>query len=90
MNPPVFEGEVDPLQAKGWLLHIEKILDVMNCTKEQKVSFSSFMFQKEAKHWWRTVKDAIKVTGEQITWESLVNKFTEKYILEMVRDRTTS
>jgi len=50
MKPPVFEGETDPLQAEGWLLQIEKILDVINCTEEQKVSFSSFMFQKEAEH----------------------------------------
>ena len=50
MKPPIFVGEVDPLQAEGWLLQIEKILNVMNCTEEQKVSFSSFMFQKEAEH----------------------------------------
>ena len=48
MKPPIFEGEVDPLQAEAWLLQIEKILDVMNCTNEQRVSFSFFMFQKEA------------------------------------------
>ena len=53
MKPPVFEGEVDPLQAEAWLLQIEKILDVINCTVEHRVSFSSFMFQKEAEHWWR-------------------------------------
>ena len=51
MKPPVFEGKVDPLQAEACLLQIEKILDVMNCTDEQIVSFSSFMFQKEAEHW---------------------------------------
>ena len=51
MKPHVFEGEVDPLQAEAWLLQMEKILDVMNCTDEQRVSFSSFIFQKEAEHW---------------------------------------
>ena len=50
MKPLVFVGEVNPLQAEGWLLQIEKILNVMNCTDEQRVSFSSFMFQKEAEH----------------------------------------
>ena len=34
MKPPVFEGEVDPLQVEAWLLQIEKILNVMNCTDE--------------------------------------------------------
>ena len=65
-------------------------LDMMNCTKEKKVSFSSFMFQKEAAHWWRTVKDGVKNSGERITMEFLVNKFTKKYILKMTRDRMAS
>jgi len=67
MKPPVFKGEMDPLQAEAWLLQIEKILDVMNCIDEQRVSFSFFMFQKEAKHWWRTVKNSAKSTRELIT-----------------------
>ena len=87
MKPPVFKGEVDPLQAEAWLLQIEKILDVMNCTDEQRVSFSSFMFQKEAEYWWRAVKNSVKSTRESITWEFLVNKFTEKYIPETARDK---
>ena len=90
MKPPVFEGEVDPSQAEAWLLQIKKILDVMNCTDEQKVSFSSFIFQKEAEHWWRAVKDSVKSTREPLTWEFLVNKFTEKYISETARDKMAS
>ena len=90
MKPPVFEREVDPLQAKAWLLQIEKILDVMNCTDKQRVSFSSFMFQKEAEYWWRAVKNSVKSARESITWEFLVNKFTEKYILETTRDKMAS
>ena len=90
MKSPVFEGELDPLQAEAWLLQIEKILDVMNCTDEQRVSFSSFMFQKEVEHWWRAVKNSVKSTKESITWEFLVNKFTKKYIPETTRDKMAS
>ena len=67
MKPPAFEGEADPLQAEGWLLQIEKILNVMNYTEEQKASFSSFTFQKETEHWWWKVKNSVKYTGERIT-----------------------
>ena len=67
MKPPVFEGRADPLQSERWLLQIEKILDVTNYIEEQKESFSSFMFQKKAKHWWRTVKNSVKNLGEWIT-----------------------
>ena len=90
MKSPVFEGEADPLQVEGWLLQIEKILDVMNFPEEQKVSFSYFMFQKEAEHWWRAVKNSVKDKGEQIIWDFLVRKFTEKDILEMAREKMAS
>ena len=48
--PYSFEGEADHLQAKKWLLQIEKMLDVMNCSEDQSVSFASFMLQREVKH----------------------------------------
>ena len=90
MKPSVFEGKADPLQAEGWLLQIEKILDVVNYIEEQKVSFLSFMFQKEAEHSWRTIKDDVKNSRERITWEFLVNKFTEKYVPKTTKDRMAS
>ena len=48
------------------------------------------MFQKEAEHWWRAVKNSVKSTRESITWEFLVNKFTENYIPETARDKMAS
>jgi len=37
-----------------------------------------------------TVKDGVKNSRERITWEFLVNKFTEKYIPETARDKMAS
>ena len=48
LNPPVFEGVANPLQAEKWLLQIEKILDVMSYREDQRVSFATFKFQEEA------------------------------------------
>ena len=48
LNPPMFKGGADPIQAEEWLRQIEKILDVMKCTENQRLSFTSFMFQGEA------------------------------------------
>ena len=69
MKPPVFEGEVDPLQAEGWLLQIEKILDVMNCTEEQKISFHHSV-SKRSRALVAAVKNSVKDTGEWITRDS--------------------
>ena len=59
----------------------------MSCREDQKVSFSAFMFQKEAKHWWETVKRGVKVTRRKITWRFFVDKFTEKYIPRTAKDK---
>lgn len=50
-NLPMFEGKTDVLVVEKWLRQISKILSIMKCTEEQKVSFAAFMFQGEAEHW---------------------------------------
>jgi len=87
LHPPAFRGEADPMQAEEWLRHIVKILDVMECTKNQRVAFTTFMFQGEAEQWWEMVKGGAESTGEELTWSFLVKKFNEKYILEVTKDK---
>ena len=55
-----FKGEADPMQAKEWLHQIEKILDVMEYTENQRVSFTTFIFQGEAECWCEVVKGGAK------------------------------
>lgn len=50
MNPPSFIGDPSPMIAEKWLMQIQKIFDVMNCTETQKVSYASFMLEGEAEH----------------------------------------
>ena len=87
LNPPAFKGGVDPIQAEEWLRQIEKILDVMECTENQRVSFTSFMFQGEAERWWEMIKGGARIMGKEISWNYLVKKFNEKYIPGVVKDR---
>jgi len=87
LNPPAFKGGADPIQAEEWLRQIEKILDVMECTESQRVSFTSFMFQGEAERWWEMIKSGAKTLGKEISWNFLVKKFNEKYIPGVVKDK---
>ena len=59
----------------------------MECTENQWVSFTSFMFQGEAERWWEMVKGRAKTLGEEISWNFLVKKFNEKYILGVEKDK---
>jgi len=58
LNPPAFEGKVDPLLAEKWLRQIGKISSVMDCTEDQNISFASFKFQGEAEYWWEIIRDS--------------------------------
>ena len=44
LNSPAFKGGADTIQEEEWLRQIEKILEVMECTENQQVSFASFIF----------------------------------------------
>ncbi|XP_057969459.1 uncharacterized protein LOC131158612 [Malania oleifera] len=55
-KPFVFMGSVDLVQAKNWIEEIEKILDVLNCTKKKKVAFATFKLSGEAERWWKSVR----------------------------------
>ena len=59
----------------------------MQCSEDQKIFFSTFMFQKEAEHWWEIVIKNAEDIGEVITWKFLVDKFTKKYIPRIARDK---
>jgi len=39
----------------------------MECTENQQVSFTSFMFQGEAERWWEMVKGGAKTLAEEIS-----------------------
>ena len=49
----------------------------MEWTESQRVIFTTFMFQRDAEHWWKMVKGGAKSAGEELTWNFLVKKFNE-------------
>ena len=51
-HPPVFEGQPDAIAAENWVLKIEKLVEVMNCTEEQRVKYATFYLTTGAERWW--------------------------------------
>ena len=56
LSPPYFSGTSDPTETKASIMKIEKFFDVIDCSKEQKASYATFMLDKEADHWWHMTK----------------------------------
>ena len=65
------------MQVEEWHRQIEKILNVMECTESQRVTFTTFMCQREAENWREMVKSRAKSAGKELTWHFLVKKFNE-------------
>ena len=45
-----FSSTSDLTEAEAWILKIEKFFDVIDCSEEQKTSYTTFMLDKEADH----------------------------------------
>ena len=87
MGPPSFLGNPDPTEAETWIMQMDKIFDVVGCTKVQKVSFASFMLKGEANYWWRSTKKTLPLKEDEIlTWTIFLDAFYEKYFPKSVRD----
>ncbi|GAB2283252.1 hypothetical protein Dimus_039585 [Dionaea muscipula] len=82
LNPPTFDGAVDPLEAEEWLEQVTQILDTLQIMEEDlRVSFATFQLRGDARHWWRLTSQMV---GSD--WEDFREAFLEKYIPESARD----
>nr|prf retrotransposon del1-46 [Lilium henryi] len=86
LNPPIFKGDPDPLEAHRWIRHVTKILDTLGVTDEQKVILASFQLQGEAEFWWDAKVRSREDDTTQIKWDEFVEVFTEKFFPDTVRD----
>ena len=56
LNPPTFEGGVDPITANQWLRTMERMIEVAKVPKEEKLTFVAFMLRGKAEYWWDSIK----------------------------------
>ena len=61
-----YDGSGDPEAAWFWLDRVNKVYEVMGCTDEQRVLFSSFLMEDRAKDWWDAVE---RRYPDGITWD---------------------
>ena len=51
LQPPTFEGRLDPLVAKDWIATTEWIFNLIDCLDSRNVTCATFMLQQGARHW---------------------------------------
>ncbi|KAA3480029.1 DNA/RNA polymerases superfamily protein [Gossypium australe] len=64
--------------AEYWLDAVERIMDDLDFTKEEKLKGVISLLRDEAYQWWLTVKDGS--VADRITWDLFKTAFQSKYI----------
>nr|AAN01260.1 Putative retroelement [Oryza sativa Japonica Group]AAP53141.1 retrotransposon protein, putative, Ty3-gypsy subclass [Oryza sativa Japonica Group] len=79
VRPPVFSSTTNPVEASDWLHAIEKKLDLLQCTDQEKVSFASHQLHGPASEWWDHFR-LNRTTAEPITWLEFTAAFRKTHI----------
>ena len=77
LNPPTFEGGVDPITTDQWLRTMERMIEVVKVPEEENVTCVSFILRGAAEYWW----DSIKRIHDEATmqWVEYEEHFYNKY-----------
>ncbi|KAL0298596.1 UNVERIFIED_CONTAM: hypothetical protein Sradi_6519400 [Sesamum radiatum] len=82
----VFAGTTDPTEAEEWLRNTERVLDIIECTSEQRLRYAVSLFEKDALDWWETVPGS-KNRPTTLTWNDFLKEFADRYTLPVYRNR---
>ncbi|XP_059455138.1 uncharacterized protein LOC132185376 [Corylus avellana] len=85
-RPPIFDGQPDAIATENWVLQIEKLMDVMNCTEEQRVKYATFYLTEGAERWWTAQKEHLQQRlGAIIPWMDFKEAFLERFFPQTTR-----
>ncbi|GAU49453.1 hypothetical protein TSUD_407400 [Trifolium subterraneum] len=85
MNPPEFVGEYVPSVAREWIQRMSGILDSMECTELEKVTFATRFLRGAACDWWEGVRAYMTASQMEMTWANFRRLFIDHYIPESYR-----
>ncbi|XP_057755289.1 uncharacterized protein LOC130974417 [Arachis stenosperma] len=83
---PEFRGALDPDIAEEWLAEMENVFTIFLCTKEQQVSYATFMLKADVEFWWDGVRRLLEDAGINISWATFKEAFYKKYFPLSVRE----
>ena len=78
-----YNGSGDPDRVLSWIEANEEIFQMMGCTEEQRVSYSSFLLKDYAKDWWNAHQRA---HPEGVIWAEFKREFIERLFPKSYKD----
>ncbi|KAF3785924.1 hypothetical protein EJ110_NYTH26686 [Nymphaea thermarum] len=87
MQPPVFTRDGSPDKAEEWIEEVERIFEVLEVPRGNKVNYGSYMLKGDAKRWWKLTRE-IRFAGQQsISWRQFRDSFFSTYFLAHGRNK---
>ncbi|XP_019197086.1 PREDICTED: uncharacterized protein LOC109190942 [Ipomoea nil] len=77
-HPPTFAGEEYPTVLEEWIRTFDKILDVVDFSKDRRVEMATFYFRQEVDLWW-THEGLVCRKDPSVSWEGLKDKLRERF-----------
>jgi hypothetical protein len=78
-KPPAFSSSPDPLHADDWLKLVDKMLNIAQCTDQEKVLYVSSRLIGPGADWWDSYC-ATHAAANTITWEEFSTQFRNYHI----------
>nr|ADC55379.1 gag-pol polyprotein [Oryza brachyantha] len=79
VRPPTFSSTTNPMEASDWLHAIEKKLNLLQCTDQEKVSFAAHQLMGPASAWWDNFL-ATRTATTEVTWAEFCLNFRKAHI----------
>ncbi|XP_073015083.1 uncharacterized protein [Primulina eburnea] len=79
MRPPRFFGNEDGEKAVAWLKSMKRLFNMLEYTPDLQLKLAICQLKDRAQLWWETTEDALKESGERVTWDVFCAQFTREY-----------
>ncbi|XP_052197297.1 uncharacterized protein LOC127804471 [Diospyros lotus] len=86
LQPPTFEGGLNPLVVEDCIAAIERIFNLIDCPDPRKVTSATYMLQHGARHWWDSTARS-RPQGHVWTWDQFKELFLKKYYPANIRNQ---
>ncbi|XP_073049404.1 uncharacterized protein [Primulina eburnea] len=79
LRPPKFFGTENGEKAIGWLKSVNHIFNFLEYTESVRLKLAIYQLKDRAQLWWEAAEEALKASGQIITWEVFRTQFTQEY-----------
>src|SRR3954462_799327 len=86
LNPPVFRGPSEPLDADDWLRSLERKLETGHVAPGDRVLFAAYFLEGAALQWWENFL-AMQPVGHMVTWQEFCDDFRGYHIPDQLMER---